>query len=229
MDGSVAGEGGGMDVEGEDSDGEAPSIAPSGMTGTEDGWDVSSNMTMEVPTAAVVEAEKSRREVLVERSKEELEFPDEVDTPLDVPARERFQRYRGLKSFRTSPWDPYEDLPVEYSRVWEFEAFSSTARAFRQQFMDDCYDLEDGGVSSMYCAVYIRGVAPSVLEAQQRGVPFVLSNMFECEQKVSVVHGTVCRLKEFTEVMKSKQEVEVHCGFRRLMVKPTFSEIPRRA
>eukprot|EP00435_Cladocopium_sp_Y103_P075260 s436_g55.t1 len=106
------------------------SVAPSGMAGTEDHWDVSSNMTMEVPTSEVIAAEKRRREVLLQRSEEELEFPDEVDTPLEVPARERFQRYRGLKSFRTSSWDPYEDLPVEYSRIWEFEAFGSTVVAF---------------------------------------------------------------------------------------------------
>lgn len=215
--------------EGSGSEDEAASIAPTNTAETEDGWDVSSNMTMEVPSSEAVAAERRRREVLYERNQEELEFPDEVDTPLDIPARERFQRYRGLKSFRTSQWDPYEDLPVEYSRIWEFEAFASTARALRQQFVDDCYDLQDGGVSTFYCAVYLRGVPPGVLETQPRGVPFVLSSVFPCEQKVSVVHGTLTRVKEYSEVIKSKQELSLHCGFRRFMARPTFSEAPRRS
>lgn len=50
---------------------------------------------------------------------EEWEFPDEVLTPEDVPARKRFARYRALKSFRSSPWDAKESLPRDYARVFQ--------------------------------------------------------------------------------------------------------------
>merc|ERR1712054_439844 len=177
-------------------------MGPSVMAETDDGWDVSSNMTV------------------------------------DVPTKERFQKYRGLKSFRTSAWDPYEDLPVEYSRIWEFEAFASTGKAYKQQFWDECEELaipgRDGlegetGTSGLFCTLYLRGVPPTVMETQARGVPLVLSSLLPCEQKVSVVQGTVSRLKEYTEVIKSKQELWLHCGFRRFMSRPIFSEMPRKA
>ena len=52
----------------------------------------------------------------IRAAKEDELFPDELNTPQDVPARERFQKYRGLKSFRSSPWDKLENLPRDYAR-----------------------------------------------------------------------------------------------------------------
>ena len=67
-------------------------------------------------------AEVDELEAMKAARMEEL-FPDEVDTPIDVPARVRFQKYRGLKSFRTTYWDPKENLPLDYARIWQFENF----------------------------------------------------------------------------------------------------------
>lgn len=46
-----------------------------------------------------VEEEKNALEML-KQAKDDLLFPDEIDTPMDQTARLRFKKYRGMESFR---------------------------------------------------------------------------------------------------------------------------------
>ena len=45
-----------------------------------------------------------------------------------MPALERFARYRGLKSFRTTPWNPKWNLPRSYARAYQFKHFKRTQK-----------------------------------------------------------------------------------------------------
>eukprot|EP01025_Chloroclados_australasicus_P040838 TRINITY_DN4292_c0_g1_i1.p1 TRINITY_DN4292_c0_g1~~TRINITY_DN4292_c0_g1_i1.p1 ORF type:complete len:811 (+),score=80.96 TRINITY_DN4292_c0_g1_i1:201-2633(+) len=79
-----------------------------------------------------VDMEQAKQEEKVKRAKEDQEFPDEMDTPKDIPARQRFQKYRNLESLRTSKWDTKENLPKDYAQIFAFENFKRTMKAAKQ-------------------------------------------------------------------------------------------------
>ncbi|XP_038159328.1 pre-rRNA-processing protein TSR1 homolog [Cyprinodon tularosa] len=147
-------------------------------------------------------------------------FPDEVDTPLDAAARIRFQRYRGLKSFRSSPWDPMENLPLDYSRIFQFQSFERTRRRILAEAAAD----ENGAMDGWYVTLHIIDVPFSVMDSVQSGKPLVLVSLLPHEQKMSVMHLLVHRHPSNTEPIKSKEELVFHCGFRRFRACPIFSQ-----
>ncbi|KDO28803.1 hypothetical protein SPRG_05711 [Saprolegnia parasitica CBS 223.65] len=68
-------------------------------------------------------------------------FPDEMDIPAETLGKDRFARYRGMKSFRTSPWDAKESLPMDYARLFQFESFHYT----QKRVLDEARKLRRSG------------------------------------------------------------------------------------
>ena len=64
-----------------------------------------------------------------ERAREDMDFRDEVDTPLDMNARDRFSKYRGIKNLKTAEWDAFENLPTHFAKLFRFQNFSQTKKA----------------------------------------------------------------------------------------------------
>ena len=88
----------------------------------DDDSDIDLNQSMFIEDGKISQKHQKYTE-LEARDKNDMDFPDEVDTPLDQEARKRFLLYRGIKSIKNCNWDPYENLPQEYAKIWRFQNY----------------------------------------------------------------------------------------------------------
>ncbi|KAK7352183.1 hypothetical protein VNO80_17601 [Phaseolus coccineus] len=155
------------------------------------------------------------------------EFPDEVDTPFDVPARKRFAKYRGLKSFRTSSWDPKESLPQDYAKIFEFDNFKRTQKhALAKALELDQENCEHCISVGSYARLQIKEV-PSAVASKlcllSKRMPVTACGLLKHESKVSVLHFSVKKHETYDPPIKSKEELIFHVGFRQFVGRPVFS------
>lgn len=158
------------------------------------------------------ELEKLRLE-----SEEEAWNPDMVDTPINLPARQRFQKYRGLKSFHTGKWDPSENLPPQYAYIYKLQGYSQ----IRKAALKSC----ENGNAIVGQQIYITlvNVQESVYE-NQGDCLLIASGQLEHEQKWSVLHFQLQKTSEAGPI-KSKTAMLAHIGFRKYYVSPLFSDL----
>uniref|UniRef100_A0A915A692 Pre-rRNA-processing protein TSR1 homolog n=1 Tax=Parascaris univalens TaxID=6257 RepID=A0A915A692_PARUN len=161
------------------------------------------------------EVEKYRKE------RENAQFPDEIDTPVDIPARIRFQKYRGLKSFRTSPWDPSENLPITYARIFKFADY----RHSKKVALASVDELNDEGAVAhgAYVTVYIASVPSRLIETWGKDSPMVLYGLLPHEQKMSVMNMVLRKHPSCKVPILNKQKLIFHVGYRRFEAQPVFS------
>ncbi|RCI05342.1 hypothetical protein CU098_005966 [Rhizopus stolonifer] len=146
------------------------------------------------------------------------DFPDEIDTPMHVPARERFARYRGLQSFRTSPWDPYENLPVDYARIFRFENYGRTkSRVLNQAIVGNAK-------AGQRITIWISNVPVEAFQAYDKTRPFIVFGLLQYEHKMSLLNIQLQRDNAYEEPVRSKDPMVMHMGFRRYKVNPVYSQ-----
>ncbi|KAL2008679.1 hypothetical protein VTN00DRAFT_6873 [Thermoascus crustaceus] len=149
--------------------------------------------------------------------KDDLEFPDEIELHPNVLARERLARYRGLKSLKTSRWETSEDRPFEpedWRRLLQFADYKgSRNKTMREALV--------GGVNpGIRVDVHLKAVPSSL---RSRPQPLALFSLLRHEHKHTVVNINMILNSSVESPLKSKDEVIIQCGPRRLVVKPIFS------
>ncbi|KAF5006755.1 hypothetical protein FDECE_6877 [Fusarium decemcellulare] len=152
---------------------------------------------------------------------DDKEFPDEIELHPNVLARERLARYRGLKSLRTSVWQEDEDRahePEEWRRLLQIPDYnSSRSRATREALV--------GGVEpGTRVHVYIKGISPIVEKTYNPKSPVTLFSLLRHENKKTAVNYLFNLSSDYTKSIKSKEELIIQCGPRRLVVKPLLSQ-----
>lgn len=167
---------------------------------------------------------------------EDFEFPDEIELPPNVLARERLARYRGLKSLRSSKWDTAPDLPHQPA-VWDRLAQIQNYAATKTKVLNET--LVGGVAAGTRILLYIRNGPMELATNTPHVVP--VYSLLRHEHKKAMVHfsvmptisGTINRNGDDDEEedpnsltanpIKSKDPLIIQCGPRRMLINPLFS------
>lgn len=107
-----------------------------GFSDNDDNFDDEMDLGETQDRRAYVDQRKKQRD-------DELNFPDEVQVGEDEKALERFARYRSLKSFRQSQWDPKENLPETYSNIYHITNFKQTQSSILRDMKELIRESQD--------------------------------------------------------------------------------------
>ena len=151
----------------------------------------------------------------------DLEFPDEIELHPNVLARERLARYRGLKSLRTSNWETEEDRahePDGWNRLLQVPNYKGAKpQALREALV--------GGVQpGARVHVHLRGVPLSLQSTITSTKPLTLFSLLQHEHQQTVMSFSMTLNSEYPSPIKSKEELIIQCGPRRLLINPLFSQ-----
>ncbi|XP_055342142.1 pre-rRNA-processing protein TSR1 homolog isoform X2 [Paramacrobiotus metropolitanus] len=144
------------------------------------------------------------------------QFPDELDTPLDVPARVRFFKYRGLDDYRSTQWDVNENLPPDYARICKF----SNMRSFKKAALD--FSNRTTVEPYNYVTLKLKNAPRKLVDSSS---PLTVFGLLMHEAKMTVANLSLNRVVGFDEPLKSNEEFVFQLGFRRFRCTALLSEL----
>lgn len=168
--------------------------------------------------AAQLAAYRSERK---KEANEDFEFPDEVELHPNVLARERLVRYRGLKSLKTSIWETKEDRahePNEWDRLLQIPRYKQAKKAAIRE------TLVGGVKPGQRVNVHLRGVPLSYKNTYDISKPLIVFSLLRHEQKRTMVNFSITLSSNHPGPVRSKDQLIVQCGPRRLIIHPLFSQ-----
>ncbi|KAK4947624.1 ribosome biogenesis protein tsr1 [Elasticomyces elasticus] len=150
-------------------------------------------------------------------AEDDLEFPDEIELNPEMSGRERLAKYRGLKSLRTSEWNHAEDAPYEpfeYKRLLQIADYKKSYSASLKE------SLGGGVIAGTKVEVQLRNVPVSLASSPP---PACMFSLLRHEHKHAVINLNMTLSSDLEAPLKSKEEVIVQIGHRRLTINPIFS------
>ena len=153
-------------------------------------------------------------------AEEDLEFPDEIELHPNVLARERLARYRGLKSLRTSHWDTEEDK-IYQAEGWNRFLQVSDYRAAKGSATREA--LVGGVKPGTRVSIHIRNVPTTFKSSTSPSTPLTAFSFLRHEKKHTVLNFSITLSSDHPKPLKSKDELILQCGPRRLTINPLFS------
>ncbi|KAK9324979.1 hypothetical protein V1517DRAFT_315667 [Lipomyces orientalis] len=201
-----------MELDGDDARSVAPTATEYGATE----MDAQSEMFVDLSPEEEARQLKEYRE----REKEDTEFPDEVELPPEVSAKERFARYRGLRNLRASEWQVDEQdsrAPEEWSRLSRFQNFRATRNRVLKESNANCVP------AGTRVLVYIRAPEDVMLAASNKSL-FSIFALLRYEHKKVVLNVSATPNTEYEEPIPAKDSLILQVGARRYNVNPVFSE-----
>lgn len=153
---------------------------------------------------------------------------DHVYLCKNISAKERFRKYRILQSFKSSYIDVYEDLPLAYSRVYDYENYENLSKYSKKKFVENSKIIRgEFTITDAYCLFVIKNdgkLLHLINDIKKKNLPIVVSSLLPYERKVTVVNMEVERMISYSEKVESKEVFEIVCGFRHFIGCPIFSE-----